>query len=175
VRVDAATPAFARDVAVERSDDGKTWWPVANDRLARFVYGPPHLDVGTGDARARWWRVTIANHDDAPLAGVRVSLLARAHELVFPVRPGRRYALVFGRPTLDGPAYDLDERLAHDDWHADDARLGPIGALRPAAPVAPKPRRAALPGWLPATAFGATIVLLAGFALRLVRSAAPAE
>ena len=100
-------------------------------------------------------------------------LLARAHELVFPVRPGRRYALVFGRPTLDGPAYDLDERLAHDDWHAGDAGARPGRRAPPGPAAAPEPQRAALPGWLLTTAFGATIVLLAGFALRLVRSTAP--
>jgi hypothetical protein len=169
VRVDAATPAFSRDVAVETSADGVTWFPVANDRIARFEHGVPHLDVSTDNARARRWRVTIRNGGDAPLRGVRVTLLACPHDLVFPVRPGRRYAVVFDRPTLDGPAYDLPMRLAHEDWTADRASLSPVVALTPAVAGPVEPR---IPGWLTATAFGGAILVLAAFAVRLVRTPA---
>ena len=168
VRFDTATPAFAREVAIERSDDGVTWSPVTSERITRFAYGSPHLQIGTGEERARRWRVTIRSGDDLPLAAVRVSLLAQPHDLVFPVESGRRYALLFGAPTLGAPTYDLGERLVHDGWRSDPASLGPILTL--SIPTAThEERRESLPGWSTSAGFGVLIVALAGFALHLLR------
>ena len=165
VRIDAATPTFARDVDLARSDDGTTWYPVATGSIARFAHGTPQLDVTAGGVRARFWRIDIRNRDDAPLSGVQVMLLACPHELIFRVRAGRRYAIVFANPTLDGPAYDLGARLAHTDWRAGRAPLGSIVFLRPTAATGPR-----IPGWLASAAFGAAILVLALFAVRLIRT-----
>jgi hypothetical protein len=170
VRVDAATPAFARDVIVERSDDGRTWSAVTSGRITRFAYGPSHLDVATGEERGRWWRVTIRSGDDLPLAGVRVALLAHPHDLVFPVESGRRYVLGFSAPALGAPTYDLGERLRHDAWRSGPATLGPIVALAGPPDQVQADRGGRVPGWVTAAAFGAIIVALGGFALRLLEA-----
>jgi hypothetical protein len=178
VRFDAATPSFARDVTIEGSEDGVTWSKIATDRISRFRDEAANLQVPTPYGRARWWRATIDNRDDAPLAGVRISLLIRPKDVVFPVVRPHRYRLTFGDPNTDAPTYDLRERLRHEQWRADRGSAGPIvvlgarrrGARVPAGTFARTPSPPALPGWLTSLAFTGAIVVLAAFALRLARA-----
>ncbi|HEY0614652.1 MAG TPA: DUF3999 family protein [Candidatus Elarobacter sp.] len=179
LRFETKTDVFARSVFVERSDDGETWSPVARDRVARYPNGDVHLEVDTAGDRARFWRVTIDDRDDAPLAGLRVAALTRAHEVVFPVARGHRYLLTFGDPALEAPSYDLAELLSKDDAREQPAPTGALvktvsaasGGERLPFPRVPRiPRRAALRA-LPAVAFGVAVAVLAWFALLLVRGA----
>src|SRR6202011_5157067 len=133
------------------------------------------LESSAGHGRARWWRATVDNHDNAPLDGLRISLLVQPRDVVFPVVRGRRYRLTFGDPLADAPGYDLRERLGHERWHAERGTAGPVGALRsrwatdalaPRLPARAVPAPAAVPGWLTPLAFTGAIVVLAAFALR---------
>ncbi|MDB5095033.1 MAG: hypothetical protein JWO85_3134 [Candidatus Eremiobacteraeota bacterium] len=174
VRIESGTPSFARTVEVERSDNGSEWTSVATDRIERFAEGVPRLDVETGDAAGRYWRITIDDNDDAPLEAVVVRLFARTNDIVFPVAAGRTYALLYGDPGLQRPAYDLAARLAHERWRAQRAELGPLvrrepvapppGAVAPAEPVLPR---------LVTPLFTGAVSVLAGFALRLLRKGNP--
>ena len=175
-RVATATPAFARDVTVECSDDGETWIVAARDRVTRFRGSEPHLAFATDWRRARRWRVTIDDRDDAPLAQARVTLLARAHEIVFPIARGRRYTLTWGDPALEPPSYDLATVLRHQPWRAQRATPGRV-VTSAAATISTAPssgaRRGAperAPAWLPAAGFTAAVVALVVFALGLLRS-----
>ncbi|MEA2687396.1 MAG: hypothetical protein QOD51_3 [Candidatus Eremiobacteraeota bacterium] len=181
VRVDTSTPAFERDAVVDRSDDGATWTASRRERIARFREGAPNLVLATGDERARFWRVTIDDRDDAPLRDLRVTVFVQAHDVVFPVVRGRRYALTFGDPELDAPAYDLPARLSHERWRADTASVGRVVELRRRTPrelantarplaAAPVAAPSAAPAWLAPVAFGVAVVVLALFALRLTRA-----
>ena len=180
VRIATTTPAFARDVLVERSDDDATWSTVTNGRVERFREGAPHLTLVTDEQRARYWRVIVDDRDDAALDDLRVVLLVQAHEVVFPVVRGRHYALAFGDPNLDAPVYDLPVRLAHEHWLAERASVGRVVELRRRTPdelasaarragIAPAPAAGGTPAWLTPVAFGAAVVVLALFALRLAR------
>ena len=179
LRFDATTPTFARDVAIDVSDDGVSWSPVARERIARFRNVSAQLEVAAQHERARWWRATIENRDDAPLAGLRVALLVQPRDVVFPVVRTRRYRLTFGDPLAGAPSYDLRERLGHERWRAERGSTGPVVALagseRAAADAlagrtVPPASPAALPGWLTPLAFTGAIVVLAAFALRLARA-----
>jgi Protein of unknown function (DUF3999) len=180
-----ATPSFARELSIEHSDDGATWTSDGSQHIWRFSDGDALLVADIDDGRARYWRVSIDDGDDAPLANLRVTLYARAHEIVFPVLRGRRYALTFGDPALTAPAYDLPARLQHERWRADVASAGRVVALRPrrsGAPGLAPPARAPAaaessqgPAWLVPVAFGGAVVLLAAFALRLTRTPETAE
>jgi hypothetical protein len=125
--------------------------------------------------------VIVDDRDDAPLENLRVTLFVRAHDVVFPVVRGRRYALTFGDPALDAPAYDLPARLSHERWRAETASVGRVVELRrrtpdelanAARPLAPAPPSSPsnAPAWLAPVAFGAAVVVLALFALRLTRT-----
>jgi hypothetical protein len=180
LRFDTTTPTFARSVLVEHSDDGATWSGDAGERISRFRRGAAHLVTGVADGSARFWRVSIDDRDDAPLENLRVTLYASAHEIVFPVVRGRRYALTFGDPVLAAPVYDLPLRLQHERWRADTASVRRVVALPQrssdvpaAAPLARAPAARAgpeAPSWLVSVAFGAAVVVLAAFALRLTRT-----
>ncbi|MDB5070855.1 MAG: hypothetical protein JWM87_1966 [Candidatus Eremiobacteraeota bacterium] len=181
LRFDTSTPAFARDVLIEHSDDGATWSGNVTERISRFRVGTPHLALDVADGSARFWRVSIDDRDDAPLENLRVTLYATAHEIVFPVVRGRRYALTFGDPGPAAPVYDLPARLEHERWRADTASVRRVVALSPRSsdvPAVSPPARAApaaraspeAPPWLVPVAFGAAVVVLAAFALRLTRT-----
>jgi hypothetical protein len=180
LRFDTSTPAFARDVLIEHGDDGATWIADANDRISRFRQGAANVVIDVADGRARFWRVSVDDRDDAPLANLRVTLYASAHEIVFPVVRGRRYALTFGDPELAAPVYDLPARLQHERWRADTASAGRVVTLSRRSsdvPAGSQPARASAadasstaPAWLVPVAFTAAVVVLAAFALRLTRA-----
>lgn len=182
IRIDSATPSFERAVTIERSDDAASWTPVTTARVWRFRDAPRRLRIPIGAERARYWRVTIEDGDDAPLSRARVVLLVARHEIVFPVERTRRYALTFGDPNLDPPAYDLGERLTHERWRAQRASAGPLVAARhggagtggmrgiPGEHEHDSPAHVVAP-----VAFAAAVVVLAALAVQLVRSAGPRD
>jgi hypothetical protein len=179
IRYATATPAFARDVTIECSADGETWAHLTNQHIFRFRGSRPQLAFEADWRCGRFWRATIDDRDDAPLADARVTLLARAHEIVFPVVRGRRYTLTWGDPSLEPPSYDLVTVLANQPWQAQRATPGRV--VRPAAgkTFTTPPRGARItaraPAWLPAAGFGAAVVVLVLFALGLLRSSAAEE
>ena len=178
VRFTTSTPSFARNVTIEASDDGTTWSRVADERIERFRDETVNLQVAASNRRARWWRATIDNRDDAPLVNLRFSLLVRPKEIIFAVVRPHRYQLTFGDPNAGAPSYDLEDRLRHERVDADRGSAGPIvapdtrrhGAAAPPPPAASGPRAAAVPGWLTSLAFTGTILVLAAFGLRLARA-----
>ena len=182
IRYATTTPVFARDVDVECSADGQTWAHLTSERIWRYDGSPPRLAFEADWHCPRWYRVTIDDHDDAPLANARVTLVARAHEIVFPVVRGRRYALTWGDPALEPPSYDLGTVLHNEPWHAQRATLGRIVARATAKTFTTSPRgshggdRAGwTPAWLPGAAFGVAVVVLVLFALGLLRSGTAGE
>lgn len=182
IRFATTTPVFARDVSIECSADGETWAHLADHRVFRFRGSPPQLAFAVDRRCGRRWRVTIDDRDDAPLADARVTLTVQAHDLVFPVVRGRRYALTWGDPAREPPSYDLVTVLQNEPWHAQRATLARAPAPATATVFRP-PSRAAhagspairTPAWLPAAGFTAAVVAVLLFALGLLRSSAPGE
>jgi hypothetical protein len=109
----AGWPEFARDVSIEASDDASAWRPVARGRIARYAFGAPELTVGARGDRARFWRATIEDRDDLPVAGLRATGYAPTHVVVFEARPRRSYRVQWGADDA-APSCDLRDRLAHD-------------------------------------------------------------
>jgi hypothetical protein len=182
IRYATTTPVFARDVEVDCSADGETWAHLASERIWRYDGSPPQLAFEADWHCSRWYRVTIDDHDDAPLANARVTLLARAHEIVFPVARGRRYTLTWGDPALEPPSYDLRTVLDNEPWHAQRATPGRIVASATGKTFTSSPHSSLsgdhagrTPAWLPGAAFGAAVVVLVLFALGLLRSGTAGE
>ncbi len=115
LHVATAQPEFSRYVSVHASDDGDFWEDAGGETIARFAFGAPSLDV-TLSSTTRFVRARIANQNDPPLRTLRVTLYGPPHQLVFIARPQDTYALGFV-PSIQPPAYDLDDVLNHDEPH----------------------------------------------------------
>lgn len=127
IAIATATREFSRSVTV--SDVGtQTDAPAAeaSGTLSRYATGTPQLSIDA-PMRARRIRLRIANGNDAPLQGLVVTVYGHQHAIVFTASPQERYRLAWGA-SLDAPAYDLRDRLAHQRWSARTATLGPATA-----------------------------------------------
>jgi hypothetical protein len=84
VRFAVKQSEFHRAVRVSVSDDGKQWKAVGEGAVYRWATPEPRVDgadthdrrrlnIRFTEARARFWRVEMLNHDDPPLRRVRVT------------------------------------------------------------------------------------------------------
>lgn len=163
---------FARHVLVESSDDdGTTWSQAADGEITRFAEGGAQTSFAFGESSARRWRVVVENGDDAPVRGLRPSLLARPRDVVFEAAPQRRYRLLSGNEQVRAPAYDLGARLAHSAWRADPAVA--VTTERNTASPGDRPGIERSPGVLTGVLLAVAVVLgaLALFTVRGAKSA----
>jgi len=106
IRLDTATANFSRDVALEKSGDGLNWSPVGEARLERTP-GGDRRTMPIDEAQARYWRVTIENGNDAPLARPAAELWGAPRHVVFSARPEHHYRMLFGNRSAQPPLYDF--------------------------------------------------------------------
>jgi len=105
VRVSGTTERYDREVLVEASNDGRTWREAA---FGRAVHFPGSVDAPiTVGARGRFLRLTIFNGDDAPLAGITATALARPRLLLAEEGHARPYRLLYGSAVARSPQYDF--------------------------------------------------------------------
>lgn len=165
IRLDAATPRFSRDAALERSDDAVNWYPFETVRFERT----PQDDRRTltiDESQARFWRLTIENGNDAPLSRPVLELWGTPRHVVFAAKPQHRYQMLFGNRSADAPLYDFartqNPGALQSPTHVS---VGPIESnVAPVAAVAP-PWSESHP-WLLWGALGVAIVTIGGFAAR---------
>ncbi len=106
VRIDTATPRFSRDLTVESSDDGTNWIPSGNAEVERT----PHHErrsLTFDETQGRYWRVTIANGNDAPLRAVRLELWGVPRHVVFAAQTAPANRLLYGNAGAQAPKYDF--------------------------------------------------------------------
>ncbi len=123
----SSTSRFVRGVAVEGSNDGRTFIPLSDGEIAHF----PGVDLSTIalSARHRVLRVTIRNGDDAPLAGLRVTAEAMARPLLVASGYKPPFRLLYGAPRTAAPSYDF-ARLPAAATGFETARRGSLGTER---------------------------------------------
>ncbi|MBC5828872.1 MAG: DUF3999 family protein [Candidatus Eremiobacteraeota bacterium] len=110
--------AFNRSLRVDYSDDAQTWQSTGGGEIWRYAHGEPQLDITLSQAFARYWRVTVENANDAPVDGLRMTLLGPQRVVIFRAQPQRMYRLLWDA-NVSPPAYDLVQQLQHDDWHGE--------------------------------------------------------
>jgi hypothetical protein len=134
VRFDVAPMEFVRCVHVAASADGKEWRNLVGAQIYRFhqVYRGDKVQeqlvvpVPYGDAGDRYWRITVVNGNDAPLADASVRLYTTPRHLVFEQRPGKNYSLIYGQERAPAAQYDLGQRVdAKQQEAAVPGKLGP--------------------------------------------------
>jgi hypothetical protein len=117
---------YERSVTVDVSQDGQAWEAMSSGRVSHYPEGGSQTTFSLAETTTRYVRVTVRNENDAPVPGLRPTLLARPHTIVF--APGDSDRLLAGNPSAAAPSYDLALRLSHESWHAADATLGPTVA-----------------------------------------------
>jgi hypothetical protein len=110
---------YERTVSVEASDEGTVWTPIGDGTIAHYAQGGAQATICLTEMTARYVRVRVRNGDDAPVRGLRPTLVARRHTIVFAA--GSTDRLLAGNPNARTQIYDLAATLAHEDWRADDA------------------------------------------------------
>jgi hypothetical protein len=168
VEFSAPRAAFARTAAAEWSDDGRAWTSAGDGTIAQFADGGSALSIGLAPQTARYWRVTVHNGNDVPVAGLHPLLLGIAHDAVFSAGTGRSYRLLSGNPAASAPTYDLPARLAHSDWTAQAAPTEAAianGAYRDRRPIGER-----FP-WLLSAGLILVAIALGGIAIRTIRAA----
>ncbi len=117
VRFDVPPPMeFSRSVGIAASDDREEWRPYARGEIYRFHQGDAvqeqlAVTIPFEGARGRFWRVTIENGDDAPLANAVAHLYATPRHILFEQQPRRSYRLLYGQSEAKAAEYDLGRRV----------------------------------------------------------------
>jgi hypothetical protein len=105
VRVEAASPRYDREVLIEVSDSGQAWRTTGFGRIVHF---PGTLAASLPvNARGRYLRLTIFNGDDAPLAEIAATPLARPRLLLAEGGHPKPYRLLYGGRSVPAPVYDF--------------------------------------------------------------------
>lgn len=123
--VESATGRFDRPVTVTASNHRTGFGLVGSGRLTRFQ-SVSFTSIPVG-ARSRYVRVAIANGDDPPLAGLRVTALAEPRTLLLASGYRPPYRLLYGDPALRAPRYDF-AAVPPAELDLRRARVGRLGA-----------------------------------------------
>jgi len=196
VRFVVVTPEFHRGVEVLTSEDGKLWVHAGAATLHRIAAprgelmpGKPapsggaqaditQLSSGGGvsglvvefpERRGRYWRVEVADRNDAPLSGVRIELWGTPRHVIFRWEPRRSYRLLYSNERAKAPQYELARLLGREDREQAVAVAVSAEEVN-AAWVDPRPwsERHPVVLWI---ALGIVVAALALLALRALRQA----
>lgn len=137
---------FNRSASVAGSNDRENWQSVGQGYLSRIVtpkFTGSNLSIEYPESSYRFYKVSIANHDDAPLplaSNVTFTQVVRA--VVFEAESGKNYSLYYGNPKAFAPTYDLSRFFNYlDTTQLPEATLGAPeenpSYIPPAPPVVP--------------------------------------
>jgi Protein of unknown function (DUF3999) len=131
VRFEVGPVEFVRCVNLSASDDKKEWSTLASGQIYRFHQGDKvqeqlTVPLAYGGAGHRYWRVSVENGNDAPLANASVRLYTTPRHVVFEQQPGKSYLLLYGQERVRAAEYDLGRRVdAAQERAAIPGKLGP--------------------------------------------------
>jgi hypothetical protein len=136
VRVETASEAFHRPVRVSVSEDGESWNPVGEGVIYRYLAeesspgdepgtSRESLQVDVRNTASPFWRVTVLDRSDPPIADLEVVLMQSQRYLVFRPAAGSTYRLAYGNPNAEAPEYELAELTSRDSLLG--ARLAELG------------------------------------------------
>ena len=168
-------PEFYRAVRLLNSSDEKEWQSVGGGEIHRFlVNGRTEESLAVQSYEtwgSRYWRLQVLNASDAPLSEVRLSLTLPSRFLIFHASSGRSYRLIYGNFRANAPQYDL-ARTLRIEANQTMTHL-PLGIEEATSNYAdPRPFTERHPNllWI---ALAIAVILLAGAAVRAMRTPAP--
>lgn len=103
---------FNRGLEISESNDKKTWRFLGHGYI--FVINTPkftgrRLNFSYPESHTRYLRVSIINHDDAPLAVSGATLAGVVRSILFFYDPAGHYEIYLGNPKADHPVYDIEK------------------------------------------------------------------
>jgi hypothetical protein len=113
---------FHRAVQLEWSPDAVKWVSAGSGVLSRLA-DETSLTVNV-QGFARHWRARIFDRDDQPLPVTSMHFETVVREILFERESPGEYALYYGNPAAQAPAYDLPVLLRGSAPHVNPARLG---------------------------------------------------
>jgi hypothetical protein len=134
VRFEATQPEFHRTVRVHASADGEDWEEVGRGDIYRYAHpesgddrapARTSLQVRFPEARARHFRISVLNRNDAPIDGLAPTLEGTPRHVVFRQEPGATYQLLYGNHRASAPEYDLARLTPREELET--AVLGGLG------------------------------------------------
>jgi hypothetical protein len=105
IEVGSSTRRFDRPVTIGASNQRSGFASFGSGRLTRFQ--TVSFTTVPVRVRGRYLRLQIANGDDPPLAGLRVTPLAAPRTLLLAGGFRPPYRLLYGDPSLGAPRYDF--------------------------------------------------------------------
>lgn len=172
---ETSQPEFYRAVRVQTSSDEKEWQFAGGGEIHRYVFNgvsQESLEVSSYEnGGPRYWRAEVLNGNDAPLSGVRMSVLMPQRFVLFHAAADRSYRMVYGNARVAAPDYDLGrtlqipavESMSHPSLGAEEVTSNYVD---------PSPFTERHPNLLWA-ALGLAVALLGYAAIRALRSPAP--
>ncbi len=103
---------FYRRVRLEGSHD-KQFWVSLRQSENLYVFNTPkfvgrQLSISYPESRYRYFRLTVFNEDDPPLAVTGVRASGHLRKLIFSADPGGSYRLYYGNADAMPPSYELE-------------------------------------------------------------------
>lgn len=167
VRFTVAQKDFSRRVEVRVSNDGTNWYPAGEGEIYRFSESGVErewLRVNPSERVERYWRLTVNNGDDPPLAEAQPAFYATPRMLIFRYDPARAYKMIYGQSEAKPVHYDLSRWLSADAYKtAASATAGAEAVNTKRSDPRPWTEQNGTALWI---ALGLTVVLLGYSALR---------
>ncbi|MDP2784462.1 MAG: DUF3999 family protein [Sulfurimicrobium sp.] len=129
IHFETSQAEFHRQVKISSSDDGKNWRSAGQGHIYRHADDGKQrseLEIVFPESHARLWRVTLLNHSDPALPGLRLEMLGVPRQVVFKREVGQDYRLLYGNPRATAPKYELAQISRPEHWQA--APATPLGA-----------------------------------------------
>ncbi len=114
LEIDSPTDNFVRRVEVSSSNDKKEWRMEGGGTIFSMdLYGSASSSktVTFGEARARYFKITVYNGDNKPIKISKVTAYGLKRFAVFLPSEGKKYSLAYGNPLASAPRYDLAQVL----------------------------------------------------------------
>lgn len=171
-RLESSQQEFHRGIRISASDDGKNWRSIAHGHLYRHAATLDArqravLKISFPESRARFWRISILNHNDPALPDLQISMLTIPRHVAFKREAGQDYHLLYGNPRAKPAQYELAQLSNGTQWqNAPLATLGKEAANT--AHVNPAPWSERHP-WLLWSALIAAVGVLAWIAINALR------
>jgi len=178
VRFATTQEEFHRPVRISVSTDSRTWRDMRQGEIYRYRLLRAESPDGTlqresllvefPETYGRYWRVSIFDRNDAPLAGLRLELMTTPRHLVFRQEPGRSYWVRYGNSRIATPQYDLTKVTQREEL-----KTAPLAAI---GKEEVNPRYTSPEPWSerhPLILWGAlsfAVLVLAGLAVRSLHS-----
>jgi hypothetical protein len=167
VRFTVDQKEFSRHVEVQVSDDGTNWSTAGEGEIYRFSESGVErewLRVSLSEPTQRYWRLTVKDGDDRPLAGAQPTLYATPRMAIFHYDPARSYRLIYGQSEAKPAHYDLSRWIGTDAYKgAASATVGAEAANTNHSDPRPWTEQNGTVLWI---ALGIAVVLLGYSALR---------